>query len=281
MLAPRPQSTNNGEMTRRPLMLAYHAVSSTWVSPLALSDARLDEHAAHMRRSGYEGLTFAEAERRRAEGTLPERTVVFSFDDGYVSTLRAAEILARHGYPGTVFVVTRFTESGEPLSWEGIEHEMTQENAENLAPLGWAELATLRDRGWEVGSHTVTHMLLTSGDDLRLASELDDSRRTIADRLGSCETVAYPYGVADTRVAAAARRAGYAAACTLTGAHLADEQHLRPRVGMAAADTGARLRAKVSPLGVGLRRSAAARTVRRLRRRRDWLPAAGVDDCRT
>ena len=79
----------------------------------------------------------------------------------------------------------------------------------------------------------------------------------------------------NARVAAAAREAGYLAACTLTGAHVDDEPHLRPRLGMTSADTGPRLRAKVSPLGVALRRSGAARTVRRLRRRRDWIPAAG------
>ncbi len=98
----------------RPLILAYHAVSSTWASPLAVSAAALDEQAAHMRRHGYEGLTFAEAERRRVEGTLPSRSVVFTFDDGYASTLRAAETLARHGYPGTVFVVTRFASPASP-----------------------------------------------------------------------------------------------------------------------------------------------------------------------
>ena len=43
---------------------------------------------------------------------------------------------------------------------------------------------------------------------------------------------------------------------------------------MTGADMGLRLRMKVSPAGVGLRRSSAARTVRRLRRRRSWLPAA-------
>ena len=133
----------------------------------------------------------------------------------------------------------------------------------------------LRDRGWEVGSHTVTHALLTEVDDARLAAELADSRRAIVERLGACATLAYPYGIADARVAAAARSAGYLAACTLTGAHVEDEPLRRPRVGMTSADTGRRLRAKLSPLGVALRRSRAARTVRRLRPRRDWLPAAG------
>lgn len=256
----------------RPLILAYHAVSSTWDSPLAVAEDALAGHAAHLRSRGYEGLTLADAERRRASGTLPARAVVFTFDDAYRSTRRAADILHAHGYPGTVFAVTSFTDSGAPLSWSGIDHELTPETAENLAPLSWDELAALRDRGWEVGSHTVSHALLTLVDDARLEAELADARRAIAARLGGCDTVAYPYGIADGRVAAAAERAGYAAACTLTGAHIADGPYLRPRVGMRSSDTGLRLRAKVSPLGVALRRGPVAHTVRRLRRRRDWLP---------
>ena len=257
----------------RPLILAYHAVSSTWDSPLAVTEEALEHQAAYLHGRGYRGLTLAEAERLRVDGGLPPRSVVFTFDDGYRSTLRAADILARHGYAGTVFAVTAFPGAGTPLSWQGIEHELTAATAEQLAPLSWDDLAALRDRGWEVGSHTVTHALLTGVDDAALAAELGESREAVASRLGACATVAYPYGVADARVAAAARAAGYLAACTLTGAHVADEPHLRPRVGMTSADTGPRLRAKLSPLGVGLRRSGAARAVRRLRRRRDWLPA--------
>jgi hypothetical protein len=118
-------------------------------------------------------------------------------------------------------------------------------------------------------------------DAAELDNELGESRRLIAERLGRCDTIAYPYGQADDRVAAAAARAGYTAACTLTGAHIADGTHLRPRVNMTGADVGLRLRMKVSPAGVGLRRSSAARTVRRLRRRRTWLPAApGAGDGR-
>jgi peptidoglycan/xylan/chitin deacetylase (PgdA/CDA1 family) len=260
--------------TSRPLILAYHAVSSTWDSPLAVTEEALAGHAAYLRARGYEGLTLAASERRRAEGTLPPRAVVFTFDDAYRSTLRAVDILQAHGYPATVFAVTSFTDSGTPLSWTGIQHELTDETAEHLAPLSWDELAGLRDRGWEVGSHTVTHALLTLVDDARLASELGDARGAIAARLGSCDTLAYPYGIADARVAAAAERAGYTAACTLTGAHIADGPYLRPRVGMRSSDAGMRLRAKVSPFGVALRRGPAAHTIRRLRRRRAWLPTS-------
>jgi peptidoglycan/xylan/chitin deacetylase (PgdA/CDA1 family) len=259
----------------RPLILAYHAVSSSWSSPLAVTEEALSEHAAHLHRGGYCGLSMAEAERLRTDGGLPARSVVFTFDDGYRSTLRAADILERHGYAGTVFAVTSTTAGGCHLSWPGIEHELTAATAEQLEPLSWADLEALQARGWEVGSHTVSHALLTEVDDARLAAELADSRRAIAERLGACATLAYPYGLADARVAAAARGAGYLAACTLTGAHLVDEPFRRPRVGMTSADMGPRLRAKLSPLGVALRHSSAARTVRRLRARRDWLPTSG------
>ena len=35
--------------------------------------------------------------------------------------------------------------------------------------MSWAELRTLADAGWEIGSHTVTHPHLTQLDDATLA----------------------------------------------------------------------------------------------------------------
>jgi peptidoglycan/xylan/chitin deacetylase (PgdA/CDA1 family) len=254
----------------RPLIIAYHAVSSSWHSPLAITESVLRSQVEYLHRSGYVGLTFADAERRTRDGTLPRRSVVVTFDDGYASNLLAAPILAEFGYPATVFVVTGFTDSGAALRWYGIEDE--QESAAELRPLTWRELADLHDIGWEIGSHTVTHPLLPGLPGQELRGQLEQSRASIADRLGRCETLAYPYGVADARVADAARAAGYLAACVLTGAHFTDEPYRRPRVGLGAADTGGRLRVKVSGVGLGFRRSPLALAIRRARRRRSWQP---------
>jgi peptidoglycan/xylan/chitin deacetylase (PgdA/CDA1 family) len=252
----------------RPLIIAYHAVSSSWHSPLAITESVLRSQIEYLHRSGYVGLTFADAERRTRDGTLPRRSVVVTFDDGYASNQLAAPILAEFGYPATVFVVTGFTDSGAALRWYGIEDEQESAAAE-LRPLTWRELADLHDIGWEIGSHTVTHPLLPEQE---LRGQLEQSRASIADRLGRCETLAYPYGVADARVADAARAAGYLAACVLTGAHFTDEPYRRPRVGLGAADTGGRLRVKVSGVGLGFRRSPLALAIRRARRRRSWQP---------
>jgi peptidoglycan/xylan/chitin deacetylase (PgdA/CDA1 family) len=195
-----------------------------------------------------------------------------TFDDGYASTLRAVPILAELGFPGTVFLVTAFVDSGERLSWQGIDGPAEAAAGDELRPLTWEDAERLVEAGWEVGSHTVRHPLLTRLDDERIDEELRASRAAIAARLGSCTSLSYPYGIADPRVAAAARRAGYDTGCTLTFVELADEPLRRPRTGLDDGDRGLRLRVKLSRPVAASRRTALARLARRARRRRSWIP---------
>src|SRR5207248_4743496 len=120
--------------------------------------------------------------------------------------------------------------------------------------------------GWEVGSHTATHPLLPDLDDAVLEDELAGSRATIERRLGSCETLAYPYGRADERTAAAAARAGYLAAFTLGRAHRPDEPRRRPRLDLRSVDDGLRLRLRLSGGAALARRTGAAAAASDLRR---------------
>jgi peptidoglycan/xylan/chitin deacetylase (PgdA/CDA1 family) len=254
--------------TARPIVLAYHAVDSAWRSPLSISESALEEQAAFFARRGFVGFTASEAERRADAHDLPVRSVVFTFDDAYASTARAADVLGAYGFPGTVFAVRRFVESGEPLSWFGVEGEQ----AGRMQPMGWGDLDALVGRGWEVGSHTDTHALLTTLDGDALNAELAGSRQALAARLGGCTSIAYPYGIADQRVAEAARSAGYVAGFTLTRIFTADAALLRPRVGLFDADRGMRLRVKLSPPALACRRSRPARLLRRVHRR-PWIPS--------
>ena len=254
-------------MSHRPLLLAYHAVG-TWSSTLAIPEPVLRAQLVLLRRRGYVGLTAAEAERRRQNGTLPPRALVVTFDDGFRSVLRALPILEELGFPATVFAVTSFVDSGEPLRWPGLE--------QSEESLGWSELELLREARWEVGSHTATHPLLPELDDAELEGELADPRATLEKRLGSCETLAYPYGRADERTAAAVARAGYLAAFTLSRAHRPDEPLRRPRLGLRDLDRGLRLRLRLSSGAALARRSRPAAAASALRRamlpRPEWLP---------
>ena len=252
----------------RPIVVAYHAVDPAWRSPLAISEQALEEQAAFFARRGFVGLTASNAERMTASGTLPSRAVVFTFDDAYATTARAADVLDAYGFRATVFAVTRFVGSGEPMSWYGVEDE----DPGRMLPMGWDDLGALAGRGWEVGSHTCSHPLLTGLGSELLADELAESRELLAGHFGSCTAIAYPYGVADERVAAAARSAGYTVGFTLTRIFTADAPLLRPRVGLFEADRGVRLRAKLSRPALATRSSRLLRSARRFRRR-SWIPA--------
>jgi peptidoglycan/xylan/chitin deacetylase (PgdA/CDA1 family) len=233
-------------MRRTPLIVCYHAVSATWDSSLAVTPRTLERQLALLAGRGYVGRTLEASERERRDGTLPERCVVVTFDDGFASVLAARPVLDRLGLPATVFVLPPFVDSGARLRWPEIEQWLERAPSE-LAPLGWDQLDELVERGWEIGAHTLAHPHLPRIPDARLHEELRAPREVLEARYGSCESVAYPFGEADERVAAAAAAAGYSVGVTLTVATRVDEPLRRPRVGLYGNDLGWRLRAKLAP----------------------------------
>jgi peptidoglycan/xylan/chitin deacetylase (PgdA/CDA1 family) len=77
-------------------------------------------------------------------------------------------------------------------------------------------LRELVTAGFEIGFHTRDHEALDRLDDAALRRALTDGRERLeAIAGGELRTIAYPFGIADARVAAAARAAGYRAGFTL------------------------------------------------------------------
>jgi peptidoglycan/xylan/chitin deacetylase (PgdA/CDA1 family) len=83
------------------------------------------------------------------------------------------------------------------------------------AGLRAAAVRELVDGGSTIGFHTLRHDVLPSLDDAELARSLRDGRAELEATAGTpIDTIAYPHGKADDRVAAAARAAGFAAGFT-------------------------------------------------------------------
>jgi peptidoglycan/xylan/chitin deacetylase (PgdA/CDA1 family) len=255
----------------RPLILAYHALSDEWRSPLAISPAVFQKQMEFLYRSGYEALPFGQCEERRRQGSMPKKPVDITFDDAFRSMLSAVPILTTLRWRASVFVVSHFADTDNDLAWYGLDREADCSPTE-MRGLRWEDLRDLAGRGWEIGSHTHHHSLLTNLPDVAVVTELETSRRRIAAEIGKCTSLAYPYGRADLRVARLAEEVGFTAGCTLTGAHFWDEPLLRPRLSLGDRDIGTRLSLKVSRLGLAARRSSAARAIHKLRPRRQWMP---------
>jgi peptidoglycan/xylan/chitin deacetylase (PgdA/CDA1 family) len=78
-----------------------------------------------------------------------------------------------------------------------------------------AQVVELHRHGHEIGSHGVSHSMLTELDDISLQRELEGSRDAISGWIGSgVPGSCYPNGDHDERAVAAVVRAGYAYACT-------------------------------------------------------------------
>jgi peptidoglycan/xylan/chitin deacetylase (PgdA/CDA1 family) len=255
-----------------PQILAYHAVSSQWRSPLTVDLAAFREQAWFFKDRDFRAYTFVDAERHRSAGTLADRAVVFTFDDAFSSVWAVVPILDELGWPATIFAVTDFVDRGMPLQWPGMDSSRGDLPANETAGMTWDDLRELQAKGWEIGSHTCGHAALPNVDAASLRREVQESRERIAAEIGACYTIAYPYGIADDRVAAGALRAGYEAACTLTAVTVTDEQLLRPRLRLDYRDTGARLALKTSRVSTAAHRSSMAKAARRLRRHRPWIP---------
>lgn len=235
------------------LVLGYHAVSEDWSSDISVTPAALERQLTDLVRRGYRGARFHEA----AIDPPSAKTVVVTFDDAYRSVLELAlPILERLGLPGTVFVPTRFAKDALMASWPGVDVHLEGPNEHELAIMSWEELRRLASLGWEIGSHTRSHPLLTRLDDERLMEELAGSREDCEHSLGACcHSVAYPYGDTDARVVAATHAAGYTAAAGLPRFHRLHRPAVLnwPRIGIFHEDGQGRFRLKVSPTGRRLR----------------------------
>lgn len=63
----------------------------------------------------------------------------------------------------------------------------------------WEEVLEMRDRGITFGAHTLTHPSLPRLEPTSIESEIVGSRDRIADVLGVCDSMAYPFGDVDAR----------------------------------------------------------------------------------
>lgn len=102
---------------------------------------------------------------------------------------------------------------------------------DGFEPMSIAQAVDLHRRGHEIGSHTITHPILTTLDDPELAHETAGSRNILSSWIGAAPLgFCYPNGDHDERVIAAVRRAGYAYACTTSqGIHRAGTDPFRIR----------------------------------------------------
>jgi peptidoglycan/xylan/chitin deacetylase (PgdA/CDA1 family) len=229
------------------VFLAYHSVHPAGPEYLSVTPERFGQHLEALRSLAYGAGTGADLEALGRGARLRRRLAFLTFDDAYLDNYTEAWPLLREcGFTGTIFLPERYV-GGRALAWRGVEREAAR-FPEVMRSMTWSQVEELADAGIEFGSHTSSHAHLPSLDDEELGQELLDSRRAIADRVGRCDVIAYPYGAWDLRVALAAAAAGYAFGYSLPPARRATTTALSvPRLSIDHRDGNLRFRRKLAP----------------------------------
>jgi len=249
------------------VFLCYHSVAPTGPRYLTISAELFERQLALLRDRGLRGGDLAALDRLAA-GRIGEPTAFLTFDDGFRDNYETVlPLLNEYGVRAFVFVLPPLLAKGGAFEWPEMRADLAEHPA-TMRSVDWPMLEEMKDGGFEVGSHTLGHPHLPQLDGERLREELWDSRVALKQRLGSCDTLAYPFGECSPQVAAAAAECGYRYAFTLptvSGQRRATPLTI-PRVNVDYRDDERRFAAKLSPWGRRLLLSSAVGALRSRRR---------------
>lgn len=186
--------------------------------------------------AGYRCLHADEAlSALRGETRLPAKSVLITFDDGYLDNwVYAAPILAEYGMCATIFVVTGQIGDGPPRARAGeaspppptpshkVCQQMIQSGRADEVMMRWSEAeAALASGIFDIHSHTHSHrrwdqeIVDPEIRNERLEADLALSRASLKERLGvDSRHLCWPWGVYDERWRQAALRQGFEALYT-------------------------------------------------------------------
>jgi peptidoglycan/xylan/chitin deacetylase (PgdA/CDA1 family) len=232
----RPAIDTNAQV----VVLCYHRLEGKAGGINSIEPALFEKQMEAIKESGVPVISMQDfLAWRRGEKNIPPRSILITLDDGYVSEIEVGvPILKKYGFPATFFVYLNYINKGGKS-------------------VTWAQLEQLRDDGFEIGSHTVSHLDLkhkpsnVPGDyEAWLKDEVGRSKKELEDKLGiRCATIAYPFGNHNEKVQLATKAAGYEAAFTTYGARLG---HATNELTLGRYDVTAKMPGNQTPFDVAI-----------------------------
>jgi peptidoglycan/xylan/chitin deacetylase (PgdA/CDA1 family) len=232
--APEPEASAHAWARHTPVpILVYHHVQGSLAGNylMYVGTWQFASQLQYLRSHGYHPVTMQQMwDGWTGKAELPRRPVVLSFDDGYPDQYaNAARQLRRYHWPAVLNLVAH---RGTGLTNAQVRHMVK-----------W---------GWEIGSHTLGHPILTRCSSATLRRELVLSRRVLQHEFDvPVDFLCFPGGIYDGRVMRAAREAGYLAATSIRfGAATPRGRYALPRIavywGESLATFGSRMRQAVA-----------------------------------
>ncbi len=194
-------------------ILVYHRFAPAAADSMTVRTAAFAAQLEFLKENGYAVAPLRRLVQRINGGTepLPNKAVVITVDDGHRSVFsEMLPLVRRYRIPVTLFIY--------PSAISNAEYALT-----------WQQLEELRQSGlFDIQSHTYWHPNFKrekrrlSSDAYRnfVRMQLVKPRQVLAQRLGiNADMLAWPFGVYDDELIAAASAAGYVAGFSLERRH--------------------------------------------------------------
>jgi len=200
---------------------------------ITVSPENFESQIAWLANNGWTSLTLDQYAGFLAGKPVPRRSIVITFDDGYLDNwVYAHPILQKYGMHAVVFVVTGWMGEGEVRPHAGIagatlpatpdhrgcEAAIFENDRSDEVMMRWSEARAAIEAGtFEVHCHTHSHTRWLRRDDLDraqrragISQDLAISRQVLQDKLGEVsDTLCWPYGDFDQDHIEVAREHGF------------------------------------------------------------------------
>ena len=160
--------------------------------------------------AGYVPITLDRLLAHRiGHGSLPARSIVITFDDGFQDCVEhAVPILHARGFTAIFYLVAGLV--GKTSRW------LLPKRGVELPLIDWAAARRLEAAGFQCGSHSLSHPRLADLSSEACREELLGSRHLLEDHLGhEVSHLAYPFGSFNEKVRALVSEAGYRSASSV------------------------------------------------------------------
>jgi peptidoglycan/xylan/chitin deacetylase (PgdA/CDA1 family) len=177
-----------------PILLYHHIAVSPINSQYYVPPDKFEDQLRLLRDWGYTTISTQILAKAITEGApLPPKPIIISFDDGDRSVYENGfPLMQKYGFTGAFYLVSNY------LNTDGFVTTM--------------QVKEMAAAGWEIGSHGISHLDLTTLDSATQRKEIVESRKRLEAELGvPVLTIAYPFGFASSGVIDYAIFAGYSA----------------------------------------------------------------------
>jgi peptidoglycan/xylan/chitin deacetylase (PgdA/CDA1 family) len=180
---------------RTPILM-YHSletgVPEKSFGKMIVPAAQFENEMAYLARQKWPSYTISDFVQYREK---IKKTAVLTFDDGFKTVFTYAyPVLKRYHLKATFFIAT--------------------ENIGKAGYMTWSDVREIAEAGFEIGSHSKTHVWLPKLSEAEAREEIFDSKERIENEIRKpVYSFSYPLGGLNEKIVEWVKEAGYRAAC--------------------------------------------------------------------